>query len=339
MATKQETEARPDDRPEPEHTGQSTLRRVVLNPIVLAGVIAVLLFVIGEQISPGFAAYRQVLSVLRIAAFLGIIAAGQTIVIIAGGEGIDLSVGKVATFGAIVAARLIEGQNESMIYGVVVALLCCAAIGAINGIGIAFLRIPPLVMTLGMIGVVQGIILVYTGGQPAGRAAPFMTNIVAGRTIFQIPGVLWIWLTLALFVIWLLRRTTFGWRVYAIGSNREAARLSGINVRAMVVAVYMLSSMLAGLGGIFLLSYTETVFLNLADPYMLPSIAAVVIGGTTLAGGTGGYAGTAIGAVVLTVLQSLLTTMRMDSAGRQIVNGIVLLVLLSVYGRQRKLRQ
>lgn len=328
------TDAPPGGRP-----ASTTLRRVATNPIVLAGLIAVALFVVGEQISPGFAAYGQVLSVLRVAAFLGIIAAGQTIVIISGGEGIDLSVGKVATFGAIVAARWIEGQDGMIVAGVAAALFFCALIGMANGLGIAFLRIPPLVMTLGMIGVVQGIILVYTGGQPAGRAAPLMTSVVAGRTVFAIPGVLWVWLALGVAVVWLLRRTTFGWRVYALGANREAAYLSGIDTRAMIVAVYTLSSVLAGLGGIFLLSYTETVFLNLADPYMLPSIAAVVIGGTTLAGGIGGYAGTAVGAVVLTVLQSLLTTMRLDSAGRQVVNGLVLLVLLSVYGRQRRLRQ
>jgi ribose transport system permease protein len=314
-------------------------RRAIRNPIVLSGLLAVLLFVVGEQISPGFAAYGQILSVLRIAAFLGIIAAGQTIVIISGGEGIDLSVGKVATFAAIVAARVIEGQDGMLVTGVVVAVGLSALIGMTNGLGIAFLRIPPLVMTLGMIGVVQGIILVYTGGQPAGRAAPLLSTLVSGRTVFGIPGVLWVWLVVGALVILTLRRTPFGWRVYGMGANREAAYLSGINVRGTIVAVYTLSSALAAVGGIFLLGYTETVFLNLADPYMLPSIAAVVIGGTTLAGGVGGYAGTAVGAIVLTVLQSLLTTMRMDAPGRQIVNGLVLLLLLSVYGRQRRLRQ
>lgn len=304
------------------------------NPVVVAAVIAVLLFVVGEIISPGFAAYGQVLNVLRVAAFLGIIAAGQTSVIISGGEGIDLSVGKVATFG--IASRMIAGQDGMMLQGLAAALLVAGLIGVVNGLGITVLRIPPLVMTLGMIGVVQGLVLVYTGGQPMGRAAPIMTTIVSGRTIFGIPGILWLWLALAVLVVWVLRRTTFGWRVYALGTNREAAALSGINVRRNLVTVYMLSSVLAALGGFFLLGYTETVFLNLADQYMLPSIAAVVIGGTTLAGG---YASTAIGAVVLTVLGSILTTMQIGGAGRQVVNGLVLLVLLSAYGRQRKLRQ
>ena len=308
-------------------------------PVAIALLIAVTLFVIGELVSPGFASYGQIISVLRVSAFLGVIAMGQTVVILSGGEGIDLSVGKVATFAAIIAARTIEGDDAQVLAGLGLALAVCAAIGLVNGIGIAYARIPPLVMTLGMIGVVQGLVLLYTGGTAAGRAAPVMVSLIKGGTVFSIPGVLWIWLVLGALLIAVLRRTTFGWRVYGLGANRRAAALSGITVPFTVIAVYVCSSVLAGLGGFFLLGFTETVFLNLADQYMLPSIAAVVIGGTTLAGGVGGYAGTAVGAVVLTVLESLLTTIRMDASQRQVVLGIVLIVLLSAYGRQRRLRQ
>jgi ribose transport system permease protein len=309
------------------------------NPVAIAALIAAALFAVGELVSPGFASYGQVVSLLRVSAFLGIIAMGQTIVILSGGEGIDLSVGKVATFSAIVAARTIEGDDSQLLAGLGLALLVCAGVGLVNGLGVAYARIPPLVMTLGMIGVVQGLVLIYTGGTAAGRAAPLMVTLVKGDTVFSIPGLLWIWLVLGVGLTLVLRRTTFGWRVYALGANRRAAELSGVRVQYNVVAVYVCSSVLAGLGGFFLLGFTETVFLNLADQYMLPSIAAVVIGGTTLAGGVGGYAGTAVGAVVLTVLQSLLTTIRMDAAQRQIVLGVVLIVLLSAYGRQRRLRQ
>jgi ribose transport system permease protein len=309
------------------------------HPAAIAAIIAVAMFAVGELVSPGFAGYGQVLNVLRVAAFLGIVAAGQTLVIVSGGEGVDLSVGKVATFAAIIAARTIDGTNEALLPGLALTLGACALIGLVNGLGIAYLRIPPLVMTLGMVAVVQGVILIYTGGQPAGRAAPLMVDLVSGRTVFGIPGILWIWLILGVGMVLLMRRTTFGWRVYALGTNRLAAQLSGISVRPNLVAVYVLSAVLAGLGGFFLLGYTQTVFLNLADSMMLPSVAAVVIGGTTLAGGVGGYPGTAVGAIVLTLLESLLRTMQLDAASRQIVNGVVLILLLSVYGRQRRLRQ
>jgi ribose transport system permease protein len=135
-----------------------------------------------------------------------------------------------------------------------------------------------------------------------------------------------------------LRRTTFGWNLFAVGANRTAASLTGVRVNRTLILAYVLSATFAGLAGILLLGYTESVFLDLADQYMLPSVAAVVIGGTLLAGGIGGYAGTAVGAIVLTVLQGLLTTLDIGGAGRTVVNGVVLLVLLSLYGRQRRLR-
>ena len=312
---------------------------LVAHPVVIAAAVAIGLFVLGELLSPGFAAYGQILNVLRVAAFLGIIAIGQTIVVLSGGEGIDLSVGKVATFAAIIAARVTAGADDQFLWGLALAIGAAAMIGLVNGLGITFLRIPPLVMTLGMVAVVQGLVLAYTGGQPAGRAAPLLQAVVNVRTVANVPGILWLWLLIAAGVMFLLRRTTFGQWLYAVGANRTTAELSGVPVRRTVITAYVLSSTFAALGGVLLLGYTETVFLNLADQYMLPSVAAVVIGGTTLAGGIGGYAGTAIGAVVLTVLDSILVTLRMDASGRLIVNGIVLLALLSAYGRQRRLRQ
>jgi ribose transport system permease protein len=315
------------------------LRTVLKNPVVLAAVVAVALFVVGEMIAPGFASYGSVMNTLRVAAFLGVIAAGQTIVILAGGEGIDLSVGKIATFSAIVVAQVSQGQDERMLQAVLLALLYCGLIGVANGVGVAYLRIPPLVMTLGMVGVVQGIIRVYSGGQPEGRAPSSLSQVVNARTILGIRGSVWIWLAIAVFVIWLLRRTTFGRRVYSLGANREASYLSGINVQRNLVAVYVASSLFAAAAGVMLIGFAGAASISLADHYQLISIAAVVIGGTTLAGGVGGYLGTAIGAVVLTTLTSLLVALNIGSAGRQVVNGLILIVLLSLYGRQRRLRQ
>lgn len=316
-----------------------SVRAWLLNPVVIAFGLSVVLFVVGELLAPGFASYSHIINVLRIASFLGIVAAGQTLVIIAGGEGVDLSIGAVVTLGAIVASRTIAGDDGMVLWGTVQALGVGLALGAVNGIGVAWLRIPPLVMTLGMASVVRGIMLVYTQGRPMGRAAPMLNSLVSGQTIFGIPGILWMWLVLGLVMYVMLQHTTFGRRLYGIGTRRETAYLSGVNVQWTVVAVYALSGMLAAMGGVMLLGYTTTVFLNLGDSYMLPSVAAVVVGGTTLAGGTGGYIGTMAGALVLTLLQSILTTLRMPEAGRLIVYGIVLLALLSAYGRQRSLRQ
>jgi ribose transport system permease protein len=310
-----------------------------LTPPLIALLLAMGLFALGGVLRPGFASFELAVNILRLAAFLGIIAAGQTLVIISGGEGIDLSVGAVVTLGAIIVFRIVDGRDELVLPALALALAAGALIGAINGLGITLLRIPPLVMTLGMTGVVQGLILAVTRGQLEGGASPLMNRLIAGSLGFGIPGVLFIWLLIGAGLWLLLERTTYGKQLFAIGVNRTTARLSGVNVPAVVVATYALSGMLAALGGFMLLGFAQNVFLNLGNPYTLPSVAAVVVGGTLLAGGVGSYFGTMAGAIVLTIIASLLTTLQMPEFARQIVYGVILLLLLSVYGRQRALRQ
>ncbi|MBA2678259.1 MAG: ABC transporter permease [Ktedonobacteraceae bacterium] len=309
-----------------------------LNPTIIALLLAIAIFVLGGILRPGFASYSLAINILRLAAFLGIIAAGQTLVIISGGEGIDLSVGAVVTLGAILIYRLANGQDALILPALAATLAIGAAIGAINGLGITLLRIPPLVMTLGMTGVVQGLILVFTQGRLEGSAAPLVVGLVSNPLLFGIPGVVLVWLLLGVGVWLVLERTSYGKQLFAIGVNRTTARLSGVRVNVVLVITYMLSGLLAALGGFVLLGYVQRVFLNLGAAYTLPSVAAVVIGGTLLAGGEGGYAGTMAGALVLTLLTSLLTTLELPESARQIVYGVTLLLLLSVYGRQRRLR-
>lgn len=308
------------------------------NPMTIALVIVVLLVAFGQIFSPGFGAYSQVIAMLRVASFLGFIAIGQTIVMLSGGTGIDLSVGKTATLGAIVAAKVMDGSNDNLLLGILIPLAVGSLIGLANGLGILLLKIPPFVMTLGMMGVVTGIILAYTKGVAGGRSAPLLTSLVNDRWVLQIPGVLFLWVIAIVLVTIFLRRTWTGWNIFAIGANRTAAHLSGVPVKRTVLISYTLSGFFAVVGGMMMLGYTETVFLNLADNLMLPSVAAVVIGGTLVAGGVGGYVGSAIGAVLLTILTSFLTTLNMPESGRIIVNGVVLILLLTLYGRQRKLR-
>jgi ribose transport system permease protein len=310
-----------------------------LSPPLIALLLAIGLFALGGVLRPGFASYELAVNVLRLAAFLGIIAAGQTLVIIAGGEGIDLSVGAVVTLGAILVFRIVDGNDALVLPALAVALGAGALIGAANGLGVTLLRIPPLVMTLGMTGVVQGMILAVTQGRLEGGAAPIMGRLISDPLLFNLPGVLFIWLLLAAALWLLLERTSYGKQLFAVGVNRTTARLSGVNVPAVLVATYALSGMLAALGGFALLGFTRSVFLNLGNPYTLPSVAAVVVGGTLLAGGVGSYFGTMAGALVLTLITSLLTTLQMPEYARQIVYGLTLLALLSVYGRQRGLRQ
>lgn len=323
-----------EDVYQPANKWVETLKK----PQVIAVLIIISLIVLGQIVSPGFGSYGQIVSMLRVASFLGFIAIGQTIVILSGDAGIDLSVGTTATFGAIIAAKVMDGTNENLFLGILFPLLAGAAIGLVNALGIIYLRIPPFVMTLGMMGVVSGLTLAYTQGIGGGRSAPALTNLVNGRLLFDIPGVLYLWLLAIILVTYFLRRTATGWRIYAIGSGRTASRLSGVSVKRTIIVAYMLSGVFAVVGGMMMLGYTETVFLNIADDMTLPTVAAVVIGGTLVSGGVGGYVGSAIGAVLLQVLSSFLTTINMPESGRIIVNGLVLILLLAVYGRQKKLR-
>ncbi len=315
------------------------LKSIKISPPLAAGLLAIALFFLGGILRPGFANYRQLINIVRLAAFLGIVAAGQTLVIISGGEGIDLSVGSVVTLGAILVFRVVDGRNGLVIPALGLILAVGSGIGLVNGVGITLLGIPPLVMTLGMSGVVQGLVLAVTQGELIGSPAPIMSKIISEPLVFNIPGVVFIWIIVGGLIWMLLERTRYGKHLFAVGVNRRTARFSGVRVPLIVILTYTLSGMLAALGGFMVLGFTGSVFLNLGDRYLFPSIAAVVVGGTVLAGGSGSYFGTMAGALVLTVITSLLTAVQLPESARLIVLGGILLVLLSIYGRQRGLRQ
>jgi len=243
------------------------------------------------------------------------------------------------TLTAILTYTIVNGRNEQVLPALLAVLIVGGMIGLINGAGVAFLNIAPLVMTLGMAGVVSGLILVITQGNVSGAVAPIMTQLIA-RPVFQgIPGAILIWIVFAALMWLLIERTTYGRHLFAIGTNRTTARLSGIRVTAVVIGTYALSGMLAGLGGFLVVGNTGVVHIRIGDPFLFPSIAAVAVGGTLLTGGKGSYFGTMAGALVLTLITSLLTTMQMPESVRRMVLGATLLVMISIYGRQRGFRQ
>jgi ribose transport system permease protein len=311
---------------------------LVRQPLVVALALIVVLLAFGEWLSPGFAAPQQILRLLIVAALLGIVAAGQNLVILGGREGIDLSVGGVVSLSAIVAGNLMSGADS----GIPLAILGCIATGALfglfNGLGVTLLRIPPLVMTLGMLGVLQGLLVVIRQGIPSGRAAPALSQFVSQPFLLGLPGIIWLWIAIGVVMALLLTRTVFGHRVYAIGSNEHAAYMAGVPVRLIRIAIFVLSGVFAAIAGICLLGYSGSSFANVGEQYMLPSIIAVVFGGTPLSGGKGGYTGTMAGAVLLTILQSILTTVHIDESGRQMVFGATLILLMFFYGRGKAMR-
>jgi ribose transport system permease protein len=322
------------------------MKRFTISPPMAALVLAIVLFLLSGLLPNSYGsdakiAISQATNIARLAVFLGVIAAGQTLVVISGFEGIDLSAGSVVTLTAIVTYVYVNGADEKVFVALLLSLAVGALIGFLNGIGITFLKISPFVMTLGMSGVVTGIVIILNHGNVSGKVAPIMTRVIARpvSASIPIPGAIVIWIVFGILMWLLLERTSYGKYLFAIGVNRVAAKLSGVNVTGMNLLTYALAGALAGFGGFLLVGNTGVVLISLGQPYLFPSIAAVAVGGTLLSGGKGSYWGSMAGAILLTLMTSLLTTMQMPESVRRMVLGATLLVLISIYGRQRALRQ
>jgi ribose transport system permease protein len=322
------------------------MKRFTISPPMAALVLAIVLFLLSGLLPNSYGsdvkiAISQATNIARLAVFLGVIAAGQTLVVISGFEGIDLSAGSVVTLTAIVTYVYVNGADEKVFVALLLSLAVGALIGFLNGIGITFLKISPFVMTLGMSGVVTGIVIILNHGNVSGKVAPIMTRVIARpvSASIPIPGAIVIWIIFGILMWLLLERTSYGKYLFAIGVNRVTAKLSGVNVTGMNLLTYALAGALAGFGGFLLVGNTGVVLISLGQPYLFPSIAAVAVGGTLLSGGKGSYWGSMAGAILLTLMTSLLTTMQMPESVRRMVLGATLLVLISIYGRQRALRQ
>jgi ribose transport system permease protein len=287
--------------------------------------IALLLFT--SLVSTGFLAGAHLRSMVLLAAFIGIVALGQTFVIIGGG--IDLSVPWVLNGAAVFVTLFAHGHNEPLFWAAPLLLAAGALVGMINGLGIAVAGVPPIIMTLAVNVILQGGILICTGGAPTAAAPTALQFLAVGR-VGGIPVVLVIWAVLAVTASILLSKTTFGRYLYALGANATVAKYSGVPTLRTVVLSYTLSGFTAALVGMLLTGYSGQAYLGMGDPYLFTSIAAVAIGGTSIMGGSGHYIGTIAGAFLLTILTALLPALNLSSGALQIVYGIVILVTVSL---------
>jgi ribose transport system permease protein len=269
-------------------------------------------------------------NMMLFAAPLGIVAAGQTLVMLTGG--IDLSVASVATASAyMMATHSGLGVAPAILYGLGVGFV----VGLINGIGVALLRVQPLVMTLGTGLMTEGMLIVYSQKKMADapRVPQFIEDLGAGKFLGGIPNDLIVWVPIAVILIFILRRTGYGRLLYAVGDNSKACTLAGIRVWRILLANYVTCGLLAAAAGLIIVGGTDSAELRLAEVYLLPSVAAVIIGGTSIFGGRGGYSGTIIGALILTVLNSILTLLDVPESVRQILYGAIILLLAAAYTR------
>lgn len=262
---------------------------------------------------------------------LAILAASQTLTMLTGG--IDLSVATIASMAAYVMATQAPSQGDPT--AVVIALVLAALVGLVNGIGVGIFRVQPLIMTLatGLVALGGANVyqkLVITAGS---RVPEPVATLGSGTSFGFFPNTLFLFIPIALLIMFMLKRTGYGRMLYAVGDNPVAARLAGVRVWQVLLVLYVLSGLLAGIGGIVLAGAAKTATLNAADAYLLPSVAAAVIGGTSIFGGRGGYAGTIVGALILRVLLGLLGALNTPEPIRQIVYGLIILGVAAAYAR------
>jgi len=309
----------------------SWMRLLADHPLwVLGGVLVVLIAITGA-VRPSYLSFSGLRNTVLLAAPLGIMAAAQTLLMLTGG--IDLSVAMVATGAAYVAGnRSPSGALIAIASGLLVGLIA----GATNGIGVGIFQVNPLIMTLAMAAILLGLFTswaqtIFTGST---TVAPLIKTL-GGGSFFgnRVPYNALIWVGVALVVMWLLKRTGLGRITYAIGDNPIAARLSGVRVWQVHLVLYTLAGLLAALAGILIAGRTGAVDLQLASTFLLPSVAAAVIGGTSIFGGVGSYSGTILGALILSVLNSMLTFLNVGQAIQQVVYGLIVLLLAWLYAK------
>ena len=299
--------------------------------VALSGVL-LLLYVITGLFAPGMFTPNGVRSTLLLACPLAILAASQTLCMLTGG--IDLSTVMTANFAAYVAANQ-SGQGPLVALGL--ALCVGLAVGLVNGIGVGVFKVNPLIMTLGMASVLLGVVTVGLVGDGflsgSTRLLPVLRTVASGTLFGPVPNNVLVWALVAGALIFGLSRTGLGRAIYAVGDNPIACRLAGVRIWQVLLAVYVLSAVLAALGGLLFSGISGSVGPDQTNAYLLPSVAAAVIGGTSILGGVGGYTGTILGALILTVLNRLLLTLDTTEAFRQILYGLIVLALAWVYVR------
>jgi ribose transport system permease protein len=298
---------------------------------ILALILLLAIFVLCIEIArPGTVTLLWASNALLFAAPLAMLGAGQTLVMLTGG--IDLSVASVATGSAYILAT---NSSSGDLTALALALSLGIVVGIVNGLGVAVLRVQPLVMTLGSGLMTGGVMIVYSQHMLASQPhVPAIIQVLgAGKVLGLVPVDLLLWAAIAGLMLFGLHRTGFGRLLYAIGDNREACHLAGIRVWRVLFIDYLLCALLAAIAGLVLVGGTNAADLSLADAYLLPSVACVIIGGTSIFGGRGGYSGTIVGALILTVLTSILTLLDVSEPVKQILYGAIILSLAAAYAR------
>jgi ribose transport system permease protein len=317
------------------HTTPPKREAWTIDRSVLLVILACIAVVIGAgTVSPGVLSLGYLLQQLQIASIVGVLATGAMLVILLGQ--IDLSVPLTITSAAIVATSLAGSGNATLAaLAIPAGLLCGLVIGAVNGLGVALFRIPAMVWTLAVNAMLLGLTVFYTGGFKPHGAPPTLAVFLAHSRTLGIPNAFLLWLAIGAVTVFVLKQTVFGTYIYALGQSPRALFLAGAPVDRVIVGVFSLAGFMSSLGGLLLVGYANQAYQGMGDSYLMPVIAAVVLGGTSILGGSGSYPGTFVGAIFITLLSSVLSLMQIQDAVRQIVFGAIILIMLAIHRTKR----
>lgn len=303
--------------------------------VVFCYLIALVLFAGFSVYMPGFARLSHIRTVFLESALIGIVALGQTLVVITGG--IDLSVAWMMTIGAYMVSNLVNPSNANLVWGIPLMLVVTFGLGAINGFCISCLRVPAIVMTLGMNIILQGALVALTQGSP-GQSAPPLLLTLGQKNLLGIPYLVIIWIIMTVVVMLALFKMKYGRKLFAIGNNATVAKYSGIRVDNTIILSYAISGMTAGIAGALLAGKVGSCYLAMGDTYQFQSIAAVAIGGTSMLGGKGNYLGTVAGSLTITILLGILVALNLPFGVQTMAYGLIVLisVIVSVVSSNKK---
>ncbi|WP_375569040.1 ABC transporter permease [Ahrensia marina] len=293
------------------------------------------IIIIGSFFVPRFLSLDYLLQQLQVASFLGVLALGATVVILLGH--IDLSVPWVLGGAAIISTALV-GTDSAVLGAIAVpaALLFGVLVGIVNGVGVAVFRIPSMVWTLAVNSMLLGVAVLNTGGfSPRGVASPLMIEAATG-TVAGVPFAFLLWMAVALVLGFFFSLTGFGRYLSSIGYNEKATFLSGVSTPSVIFAAFMIAGACSALGGVLLAGYANQAYQSMGDPFLLPTIAAVVIGGTSILGGRGSLVGTIGGVLFITILTSILSVFQISEAWRNIIFGSIIIIMLLFQTLRRK---
>lgn len=311
------------------------LEKRKLSPTAMSVMVMVICLALATMMVPGFRTTSYFVSMLRLSAFLGLLVAGVSMVVITGC--FDLSAASILSLSTIILGMTLE-RGYPIWVCVAAALAASMAVGLCNAVGVVFLKLPPLIMCIAMISLIDGVLLVITNGTPPGGMRPELTEFANNTWFFGLPNVVFIWIVVSVLVYWILSKSKWGRKIYAVGANSNCAYLSGISVGGVKFFVYLMSGLFAGISGILLFSYMQATYLQVGLQYQLNTMAAVVIGGISTLGGRGNYIGAVVGTLIMTILKDVLNVMNIQQAGRELFLGLIIVLILLLYGREEKQR-